>query len=266
MKMSKHDEIEALLQAIEKGAPTEKVAKLAAKARKAEAGSQSAAAGKPVAAVVKPVALKVASAASVLGALGGSPRVLVAKAVAVPKKRVGAKKAAIASGKTKVLAASAAVAGAGAGAGVPSHPTVFPLKGGEFRIRIEEDMYGMYDRTGEGVMYELDVVFSSDFFAKPPCEAWTPECVSIEAVGFSKSDESYLASLGIKPSAWEKRALGALMQEPWLIFEKIEFKGANAAKQDAWMSANGYWDPVGDGTADAVFAKHFKKNKISPAH
>lgn len=141
----------------------------------------------------------------------GAPVVKVVKAAPAVKAVKGAP--VVKSPKASKSVKAAAVVKA-----TPPAPPVkvenpFSTSKGKFVVPFEQDMYGYYDRMGEGVMYKGRWVFEPAFFS-PTAKAWDPALVSVELIGFDSSTVSYLKDYGATAKAWEKRVLSCLADDP----------------------------------------------------
>ena len=125
--------------------------------------------------------------------------------------------------------------------GLPPHRFPFKMDKDGFHFPFNIDMYTRYDRLGEGVMYNVSLIFKPSFFITSPCDAWDFEPhFDLKARGFDASTLSYFASLGINANTWEREALEILTGETHEFLEK--FEDGLTAEQHSWLQASGHLD------------------------
>jgi hypothetical protein len=105
----------------------------------------------------------------------------------------------------------------------------FTLSKGKLVFPFRYDMYGLYDRMGEGVMYSGLFVFDPAFFT-PSAKPWDPSLLSLELVGFSSSSVSYLERYSANAKAWEKRLLSFWASDLHNFINECLFENLNTSQ------------------------------------
>lgn len=178
--------------------------------------------------------------------LFGAPSAVAKKAVAkefVDKKTSAGSKKSVA--KKAVAPAKKAAPKKASGAALAAHP--FRLGKTGFVAMLGYDMYGLYDRAGEGVMYEIEMTLMPSFFSASLGEAWSAKHVKIEAVGFRQTVD-YLKSCGASPKAWEKAALSRLADPDELVEMLTTYSDGGPLTVDhiEWLEENDLCDAAMD--------------------
>ena len=139
----------------------------------------------------------------------------------------------------------------------------FSPTSGKFVFEFNQDMYGHYDRLGEGVMYKGRWVFEPAFFS-PTAKAWDAALVSVELTGFDSSTVSYLKSYGATAKAWESRVLGSWANDPENFINECLYERLTD-DQAAWLDASPHGAAVSAGThAKAIKAMVKRAAAVRP--